>query len=228
MAARIQDVSGNISLAPENIASLFPALDPTYEFNALLKLLNVKYLFTSSTNSLPSDRFDLLVEADGLRTYRNKHWLPRARFVTQWEIVPDRSQILPRMRAEGFNPAANVFLEEHPSIAPSGGDAAATVQMRKYTPLHVVVEVQCGQPGMLVLADTWYPGWKARVDGISAPLYRADWVLRAVAVPAGEHRVEFYYAPATVIIGGSVSLATAGVALLMMVLLHVRGRRHST
>jgi hypothetical protein len=119
------------------------------------------------------------------------------------------------MKSEEFNPRKKVFLEQEPSL-PNPKDTAAPTSVRidEYAPLHVVVAVQCAQPGMLVLADIWYPGWGARVDGIPAPLYRADWILRAVAVSGGEHRVGFYYSPRPVRIGAGMSLVTITVVVL--------------
>ena len=46
-----------------------------------------------------------------------------------------------------------------------------------------------------MLADTWFPGWKATVDGRSAPIVRTDQLLRGVVLPAGAHTVEFTYVP---------------------------------
>ena len=50
---------------------------------------------------------------------------------------------------------------------------------------------------MLVLTDNAYPGWKAKVDGKDAPVERVDYIFRGVRVPAGAHRVEFRFEPAT-------------------------------
>jgi uncharacterized membrane protein YfhO len=60
--------------------------------------------------------------------------------------------------------------------------------------------------GWLVLADTWYPGWQAAVDGERVPLYRADYLFRAVEVPPGEHQVSFTYRPLSVRLGVLISI----------------------
>jgi uncharacterized membrane protein YfhO len=74
----------------------------------------------------------------------------------------------------------------------------------------VVLEVTTSQPGYLVLADTWYPGWTATIDGRSSPVLRADLAFRAVALPnAGTHRVVFRYFPVGLRAGLAMSLATA-------------------
>jgi uncharacterized membrane protein YfhO len=65
----------------------------------------------------------------------------------------------------------------------------------------------------LVLSEVDYPGWRATVDGGPAQLLRADYVLRALCVPAGEHRVELVYDPPLLKIG----LGVTGLALLTIV-----------
>ncbi|MBI4670249.1 MAG: YfhO family protein [Chloroflexi bacterium] len=87
-------------------------------------------------------------------------------------------------------------------------DAQASAQIEMDHPEHVSVRVETNQPGWLVLNDTYYPGWRATVDGQPAEILRANALVRAVAIPAGEHRVEFVYEPLSVKIGALVSLVT--------------------
>jgi uncharacterized membrane protein YfhO len=61
----------------------------------------------------------------------------------------------------------------------------------------VSVDTDARRPALLVLTDNWYPGWKATVDGKSAPVERVDYLIRGVRVPAGSHRVEFSFEPAS-------------------------------
>jgi uncharacterized membrane protein YfhO len=135
-------------------------------------------------------------------------------FYQHWQVIPDRQKILELMSADSFNPAETVYLEQTPTLAPFPANAPAGTDIEQYTPNRVVAWVSAPHAGILLLADTWYPGWKARVDGHPAPLYRADRVLRATEVPAGEHRVEFYYAPLSLRIGAAISLGTLAVLLL--------------
>jgi hypothetical protein len=55
------------------------------------------------------------------------------------------------------------------------------------------LRVRAEAPALLVEADNWYPAWKARVDGLEAPVLRANHTLRAVPIPPGDHEVEIYY-----------------------------------
>jgi uncharacterized membrane protein YfhO len=78
---------------------------------------------------------------------------------------------------------------------------------------------------MLVLADTWFPGWKATVDGQDAAVERVDYLLRGVRLGPGEHTVEFSYEPLSWTIGWIVSsLSLPCLALATVVGLRRRRR----
>jgi uncharacterized membrane protein YfhO len=72
----------------------------------------------------------------------------------------------------------------------------------------VTIDAALQRPGYLVLADTYYPSWKAFVDGQPWPVLRANYAFRAVALPAGYHRVIFRYEPVSFRLGLSLSGAT--------------------
>jgi uncharacterized membrane protein YfhO len=86
----------------------------------------------------------------------------------------------------------------------------------------VTIRAVLDAPGYLVLADTWYPGWRATVDGEPAEILRANYAFRAVWLEAGEHVVEMVYRPLSVIGGGAVSLAA--LVLLAVGLAMTRGK----
>ena len=66
-----------------------------------------------------------------------------------------------------------------------------------------------------VVADSWFPGWSATVDGTPAPILRANLAMRAVPLPAGEHDVELVYRPAHLALGFVVSALALALALLL-------------
>ena len=94
----------------------------------------------------------------------------------------------------------------------------------RYLPEDVELRVRTEQPGLLVLADTWYPGWIATVDGVPAPILRANYLFRGVPVPAGEHVVTMRFQPASLRTGLLVT-AVAAVGLLLLLLVGLLLRR---
>lgn len=91
------------------------------------------------------------------------------------------------------------------------------------TPTKIVIAATNQTPGELVLADTFYPGWRATVDGQPTPVTRANEAHRAVFLPAGAHQVVFTYRPLSLLLGAAIS-ATAIVAGLAIIVL---GKRRS-
>lgn len=83
------------------------------------------------------------------------------------------------------------------------------------------------RPGIVVMADIYYPSWKVTVDGTPAVLLRADHALRAVAVPAGQHQVRLQFKDATFARGRAISLAAKVVIVLGLAGAAWLGRRRS-
>jgi len=99
------------------------------------------------------------------------------------------------------------------------------VKIVAYGTNEVRLEASLSHPGILVLADAFYPGWMAYVDGKEERVMRADTMVRAVFVREGRHTIEFSYRPRSFIVG----LWLSGVALLVIVfglLISVRPARN--
>jgi hypothetical protein len=82
-----------------------------------------------------------------------------------------------------------------------------SVKVVKYEPQRVELLAMMDRPGLVILADTYYPGWNLLIDGRSAPIYRANRVMRAAAVAAGSHTLVYTYEPLSFRIGTMVSVA---------------------
>ena len=80
----------------------------------------------------------------------------------------------------------------------------------------LTIETDAPADGFLLLADTYYPGWRAEVDGTPAPIYRANLSVRAVPLPKGRHEVRFTYDPPGVRLGVRTTLVAASFLLLWL------------
>lgn len=101
-------------------------------------------------------------------------------------------------------------------VEPSGlagasplGPATATVE--DVSPEHVVVQVQTPGSGLLILSDTFAPGWHATIDGAPAPIVRVNGLFRGVPTDAGSHTIEFKYQPIAFYVGWCVSMVTLAI-----------------
>ncbi len=169
---------------------------------------------------LPSDRGHFqLVHSGDVKIYENRQVRPRAYLVTQVLPAADAATALAlvqndiRVRqglaavVEG-EIAALVPVANTPSAHQTTADRATITH---YSPERVVVETQSSAPAFLVLSDTAFPGWQARVDDQPAPLYTTNYLFRGVEVPAGSHIVTFDYLPTSWQMG----LALSAVGLLL-------------
>jgi hypothetical protein len=93
--------------------------------------------------------------------------------------------------------------------------AGESVVVVKYEPQRVELKSSLDRPGLVILADTYYSGWRLTIDGKPAPIFRANRMMRGAAVPAGEHTLVYTYEPDSVRIGAIVSLAGAIVLLTL-------------
>jgi hypothetical protein len=108
----------------------------------------------------------------------------------------------------------------------SGGASPrlSSARIVRYEPDRVTIDANLTRPGIVVLGDNWYPGWKAKVDGRSVDVDRVDYVLRGTVAGRGHHRIEYSYAPASWRIGWIISL----LSLLALVAAVALERRRST
>lgn len=154
-------------------------------------------------------RFRLAHSGD-VKVYENLDAAGRAFLVHAAVVAADDEAALAVMQDAAFDPRTSVAL--------AGGDPLAvadallpgeSVHVVSYAPERVEIEVAAQSPGYLVLADAWYPGWQAQVDGAPVAILRADLLFRAVAVGEGVHRVVFTFLPTSLRLGAWISLGGA-------------------
>jgi uncharacterized membrane protein YfhO len=95
----------------------------------------------------------------------------------------------------------------------------------EYKNKSIQLNVSLPLPKMLVLSETFYPGWKAYCDGRETKIYRANFAFRAVPVPAGTHRIAMVYDPVSFRIGKAITLFTLFIFIFLSISYSLRGQR---
>jgi hypothetical protein len=152
--------------------------------NQLLNLMGVTILEVLNSDSEPDVEFF------------SRDAYPRVRWVPCSKTAIDGAAALEMILGGEIDHINEVVIEgEVESLEDCGSNQMALVASRLDQMNEILVDVQSDSPGYLVVADVWYPGWKARVDEQSTQLLRANYLFRGVSVPPGEHTVEIYYHP---------------------------------
>lgn len=175
---------------------------------------------------LSRERFNVVRRGDDGIILENTRALPRAFLAGQSVVLPPGSDLLAFMQGGPYDPARMVVFEADDAppdylvdslrldLASDRGRAGA-VRWLVDEPERLRLEVETPAPAFLVLADTYYPGWTAAVDGAPARIYRANYIFRAVRVPPGVHQVEFRYEPATFRRGLAITVGSAVAGALL-------------
>ncbi len=186
---------------------------PAPSFWKLMRMYNVKYL-TSFWPFGPAPQLTPLGLYGGAFLYRNDDVLPRAHLVGDVTVVRDDPGALEALTSESFDPSRSVLLDALPAgFQPGQAAGDGSVEFLQYGPNDATLRIRTPREAILVFSDSYYPGWRAEVDGRATPIHRANLTQRAVVVPAGEHRVRFSFAPTTVVVGACISLAALLVLL---------------
>ena len=103
------------------------------------------------------------------------------------------------------------------AIQPMASDSTATIQLVAYEPNYLKYEVNSEKGGTVVFSEIYYPGWQSTVDGQPVPHGRANYILRAMNVPAGKHTVEFTFDPASLHTTETIAFVALGLLVLLAV-----------
>ncbi len=183
----------------------------------VVDLLGIRYVMLPPGAAPLWPELRLGYDGADARVFVNERALSRAFLVFRARCADDATaQRLVRERALDLR--AEVVLAgciTPPASGPAGASAAA--EIRAYESARVRIATAADAPGWLVLTDTWFAGWRARLDGRDVPLWRADHAFRAVWVPSGRHEVEMRFQPGSLRLGAAISaLAAAGVLALLV------------
>lgn len=173
-----------------------------------LDAANIRYVV--STAPLIHPGFREVYRGSAL-VYENTQALPRAYLVPRAVEVPEEGMI-EAMRSPGWDPRRLAVVPAGAGVELPEAPLEGGAEVVEHAPDRVVVRTRADRAALLVLADNYYEGWVAEVDGRPAEIVPANNAFRGVVVPAGEHTVTFVYDPGDLYTGFYVT--TAGLLLL--------------
>lgn len=219
---KLESLAGYDAIYPGRISRLISVLntnDPKAEQtgrfgninnydNGIFDLTNHKYLMSLkfdehgivSSSGKASYKFDnpkfLPVFTDkSVAIFENKKSLPRAFFVTDWIVEKDEDKIIANLFDKNFSLDKKIIIEEEFNDFYPTLENESSLSYIDYGVDKSVINVTTKNSGLLFISDTYYPGWKAKVDEMEVKILKADYSFRAIPVQSGEHKVEMYYQP---------------------------------
>ena len=214
----IESANGHHAFPPLRTARFLPLLSN----RTVASLSNVQYelFYLRDEEGRP---FNPPIRSRDCLSIRSAAFEPmgRAVMVDSYRVT-DSEKVLNVLACSDFDPRGEVILEEPPPqwFKHNGTErrpGSAFVEDRRFN--HMSVRTQSEADSLLLLSESNYPGWTAKVDGRPARVYTADYVFRAVFVPAGSHTVEFHFRPFSFTAGAIVSAASLlSVATALLIL----------
>ncbi len=176
----------------------------------MLDLLSVRYILDrlengSTQETFPPSRYAMAMSAGDWHIFTNLKAAPRAFLAKNILTYQNADDFGKQLFSPSFDPAETVLLPAVPSgIEKSAEEGSAAIT--DYKPESLTIQTERPVASVLVLTDTYYPGWHATIDGKPGDILRADWTFRAVTVPPGTHTVIMTYAPVSVAVGEVLSI----------------------
>ncbi|HOX84120.1 MAG TPA: YfhO family protein [Chryseolinea sp.] len=174
---------------------------PNFETYGILNMLNAKYFVFGDqrNNIIPNPN------ANGA-----------AWFVQN--VVPVNSPTEELQKLREINTTKEAVIDNSKFKATNVSyDSASTIQLKEFTPPYIKYESESSVAGLGVFSEIYYPkGWVATIDGKETEILRANYVLRALSIPAGKHTIEFTFKPDAFYIGNKVTMASSWIMMLVL------------
>ncbi len=187
--------------------------NPRLANRPLFDFLNVKYVI--SDTALPFDE-EPLYRKDQFRIYKNPRYLPRFFLAYSAEPYKDAKQAQMNLKDWNFNAGETVLISEEQLKLNNimlSGNGSGSVRVVSYEPNRIELEVKSDKSAILVSSESYYPGWRAAIDGQTVATLLVNTAFRGVHVPAGTHRATFMYHSTSFRIGTFISILALGILL---------------
>jgi len=223
----MQDINALGTQSYVNFLRFSHTVDSARRFR-LFAALNVKYIVSFT----PLDALGITLARHFPEypswLYEIKRPVPRVYVVSDVGVEKEPQKILQRLSSEDFDPLKTVILDRQliPPLQSSRPFVGRT-KIQHYGNHQVTIQASLSGAGVLVLADSFYPGWRVLVNGVESEILRANYFFRGVALAAGDHNVEFRYQPGAFMMGGVISLLTLASTIAATLFIYFVKRKKS-
>ncbi|MDP4235387.1 MAG: YfhO family protein [Bacteroidota bacterium] len=192
----LNDIHGYETLSVRSMSIFFRKMVHTDTLDLrLLGLANVRYVLTGK-REVTSSNLRKLYSADSMTIYENLRALPRAYFAFKSKVVPSDKEASAELLRPDFDGSTALFTSENPpdnleSVSSGQAKLAFGRSENELVSINAVTDSKC----ILILTDTYYPGWKCYVNGLQRNCYRVNQFMRGVVLEPGKSEVVFRFEP---------------------------------
>ena len=185
---------------------------------SVINMLNTKYFIFPTGNSQTAP-------LQNPYAYGNAWFVENVKYVQNAnEEIEALNTTVPTKTAVVSNDFKQVFN----GVQTAFKDSLSTVKLTSYAPNALTYETSSSKDGVVVFSEIYYPGWQAYLDGQAVDHGRADYILRAMKVPAGKHKIEFKFDPQSIHTTENIAYVALGVLILGaigVIVIEVRKRK---
>ncbi|MFK2252577.1 YfhO family protein [Bacteroides fragilis] len=179
----------------------------------ILNMLNTKYFI------FPAGQQGQTVPIENPYTFGNAWFIDKIQYVNN---ANEEIDAIGQVDLQQTAIVDSKFKEALKGVNEGYKDSLSTIRLTSYEPNQLVYETSSPQDGIVVFSEIYYPGWTATIDGKPADIARADYILRAMNVPAGKHTIEMRFDPQSLhitegIAYGAMALLLVGVIILIWI-----------
>lgn len=199
-----------------------PVWETKPHLQRVLELFDVRYVL--SAWPLASDAFRRIAGTkEGVQVYELPTVMPRAFVVGRARHVANDEEAVRILREGNLAIAEEALVHARELTLPDDAGSSTNVSVTARSSTSLSLRSETERPGLLLVSEAYYPGWRAWLDEREVPIHRANLMMRAVELPAGTHEIRFEFRPASVRFGAALSLL--GLALLAMTIALERRER---
>lgn len=174
---------------------------------------SIKYILLPNSIKITNLSVDKKIE--NYTIYKNQFFTPRAHMVYDTQYVETLDSILDLLRSEEYLPTQTAIIENKNLIQNNSGKNS--ISWIKDSDNNISLKVITDKEGLLVLADTYYPGWEAYIDGKKTEIYPVNINQRGIKISTGSHNVSFIYKPISFRLGLLVTLTSYFLIIVLLI-----------
>lgn len=201
------DLAQLLDMEPQGESSQWPML---LQNNYILSLLNVRYILSLKENPLNQvlmrqNFYRKIDETPQYILFENTKSLPRLFCINHLQVAKNMDEVKNKLYSVEVDPSTTALVYPEDAAITKKAFSKGEIKPFTYETDEIRFHSRFSAEGFVVIADQFYPGWNAWVDGIKTKIFRVNGLLRGIVVPPGAHVVTLKYFPKELLIGGLIS-----------------------